>query len=285
MGAPNKLRSMLQARRLMAFLATTDAARAQVFYRDLLGLELVAEDEGALVFHAGGTLVRIQKLREFVPAPFTVLGWHVPDLREAVRLLGARGVSFEHYGALSQDAAGIWTTRDGSQLAWLKDPDGNVLSLSQGVPEARFDKIIPELFVHDGLGALAFYRAAFGAIEHSRMLTPDGAQLVHGELEIAGHRLFVCNEFSAAEGGTCRSPATLGGTTIRVTLQVEDADAVFERALGAGAKELLPLADMFWGARYGKLVDPYGHEWGINQQLRTLTPTEEAEQGRRYFGG
>lgn len=267
----------------MAFLATTDAERAKVFYRDVLGLELVAEDEWALVFHAAGTLVRIQKVREFAPAAFTALGWHVPELRDAVRLLGARGVQFERYGFLAQDEAGIWTTPEGSKVAWLKDPDGNVLSMSEGVPEARFDKIIPEIFVHDGLGALAFYAAAFGALEHSRMLTPDGSKLVHGELEIAGHRLFVCDEFSAAEGGTGRCPRTLGGTSTRITLDVEDADAVFARALGAGAKELLPLADMFWGARYGKLSDPYGHEWGINQQLRVLTPSEEAEQAKRYF--
>jgi uncharacterized glyoxalase superfamily protein PhnB len=267
----------------MAFLATTDAVRALEFYRDTLGLELVSDDEWALVFHAGGTLVRIQKVHALVPAPFTALGWHVPDIAEAVRLLEQRGVAFERYTFLAQDDAGIWTTPDGAKVAWLKDPDGNVLSLSEGVAQPRFDNIIPEIFVQDGMGALAFYRAAFGAIEHSRMLTSDGTKLVHGELEIAGHRLFVCNEFSAAEGGTCRCPRTLEGTSVRITLQVEDADAAFERAVAAGAKVLLPLADMFWGARYGKLVDPFGHEWGVNQQLRVLSPSEEAEQGRRYF--
>jgi uncharacterized glyoxalase superfamily protein PhnB len=267
----------------MAFLATTDAARAKVFYRDILGLELIADDEWALVFQAGGTLLRMQKVQQFVPAPSTALGWHVPDIEEAVRLLVARAVRFERYGFLTQDDAGIWTTPDGAKVAWLKDPDGNVLSLTEGVPEVRSDEIIPELFVHDGAGALAFYKAAFGAVEHSRMLTPDGGKLVHGELEIAGHRLFVCNEFSVEEGGTGRCPRTLGGTSVRITLEVEDADGTFARALAAGAKELLPLADMFWGARYGKLLDPYGHEWGINQQLRVMTPGEEAEQGRRHF--
>jgi uncharacterized glyoxalase superfamily protein PhnB len=254
-----------------------------VFYRDILGLELVADDEWALMFQASGTLLRIQKVKEFVPVPFTALGWHVPDIEEAVRLLGARGVVFERYGFLAQDDSGIWAAPSGAKVAWLKDPDGNLLSLTEGVPEARSDKIIPELFVHGGPAALAFYRAAFGAIEHSRMLTPDAAKLVHGELEIAGHRLFVCDEFSAAQGGTCRCPRTLGGTAVRITLEVQDADAVVERALGAGARVLLPLADMFWGARYGKLIDPYGHEWGISQQLRVLTPGEEAEQAKRHF--
>ena len=91
------------------------------------------------------------------------------------------------------------------------------------------------------------------------------------------------DEFSAAEGGTCRSPRTLGGTGVRITLDVDDADAVVERALAAGATLTMPVQDLFWGARYGKLVDPYGHEWGINQQLRVLSPEEEAEQAKRYF--
>jgi PhnB protein len=155
--------------------------------------------------------------------------------------------------------------------------------MSENTPQARSDKIIPEIFVHDGPGALAFYCRAFGAVERSRMMTRDGSKLVHGELEIAGHRLFVCDEFSAAEGGTCRCPRTLGGTGVRITLMVDDADAVVARAVAAGATVTMPVQELFWGARYGKLLDPYGHEWGINQQLRVFTPEEEAEQGRRYL--
>jgi uncharacterized glyoxalase superfamily protein PhnB len=267
----------------MAFVATADAARSKAFYRDTLQLELVMEDDWALVFQANGTLLRIQKVGELVAAPFTALGWHVPDIAQSVAALIERGVSFERYPFLSQNDAGIWTTPDGAQVAWFKDPDGNVLSLTEGGVEARFDKIIPEIFVHDGPAALAFYRAAFGAIEHSRMLTPDGSQLVHGELEIAGHRLFVCNEFSAAQGGTGRCPRTLGGTSVRLTLEVDDADALVRQAVAAGATITLPLQDMFWGARYGKLADPFGHEWGINQQIRVLTPDQEREAAQRHF--
>jgi PhnB protein len=144
-------------------------------------------------------------------------------------------------------------------------------------------RIVPEIFVHDGPAALDFYQRAFGAVLHSQMLTPDGKKLIHGELIIFGHHLFVCDEFSASEGGTCRSPRTLGGTGVRINLEVDDADALVAQAVAAGARVLLPVQDMFWGARYGKLIDPYGHEWGINQQLKNLSPREEAEQAERFF--
>jgi PhnB protein len=147
----------------------------------------------------------------------------------------------------------------------------------------RADSIVPEIFVHDGPQALEFYKRAFGAVEGPRMMSPDGKKLLHGELEISGHRLFVCDEFSANEGGTCRSPRTLGGTGVRIMLEVDDADRAVEQAVAAGATIMIPVADMFWGARYGKLMDPYGHEWGINEQVEQLTEANEAERARRYF--
>jgi PhnB protein len=148
---------------------------------------------------------------------------------------------------------------------------------------SKSDRIIPEIFVNDGPGALDFYKQAFGAQEVSRMMAPDGRKLLHAELEVLGHRLFVCDEFSASEGGTCRCPRTLGGTGVRIMLQVDDADQTVERASAAGATVMMPVQDMFWGARYGKLLDPYGHEWGINQQVEELTEVEEAEKARQYF--
>ena len=147
----------------------------------------------------------------------------------------------------------------------------------------RPDSIVPEIFVHDGPGALEFYKRAFGAVEGSRMMSPNGKKLLHGELEIRGHRLFVCDEFSASEGGTCRSPRALGGTGVRMMLEVDDADRAVEQAVAAGATIMIPVADMFWGARYGKLMDPYGHEWGINQQVEQLSEAKEAEGAKRYF--
>jgi PhnB protein len=145
------------------------------------------------------------------------------------------------------------------------------------------DSITPEIFVHDGPGAVEFYKLAFGAVERSRMMSPDAKKLLHGELEIRGHRLFVCDEFSTEEGGTCRCPRTLGGTGVRIMLEVDDADRAVEQAVAAGATIMIRVADMFWGARYGKLKDPYGHEWGINQQVEQLTEAQESEGAKRYF--
>jgi PhnB protein len=100
------------------------------------------------------------------------------------------------------------------------------------------------------------------------MTRPDSQKLVHGELTLDGHKFLVCDEFPASEGGTRKSPETLGGTGVRITLQVGDGNVVVERAVAAGARLSMPVQDMFWGRRYGKIVDPFGHEWGINQQVK-----------------
>ena len=117
----------------MAFAATVDAERARRFYADVLGLRLVSDEEYALVFDANGVMLRLQKVQELSPHPFTALGWLVDDIRSTVAGLVERGVVFERYGFLPQDADGIWTTPDGSKVAWFKDPDGNLLSLTEMV--------------------------------------------------------------------------------------------------------------------------------------------------------
>jgi PhnB protein len=138
----------------------------------------------------------------------------------------------------------------------------------------REDQFIPELIVHNAPAALDFYKAVFGAEEVHRMLKPGTEKIMHGELTLEGHKFFVCDEFPASEGGTCKSPETLGGTGVRITLLVDDADRVVERAVTAGARVSMPVQDMFWGGRYGKIVDPFGHEWGINQQVKEQSPEE-----------
>lgn len=145
------------------------------------------------------------------------------------------------------------------------------------------DQFIPHVIVSDGLAALGFYEAAFGAVKGHSMMAPDGKRLMHGELTLDGHKFFVSDEFSESEGGSCKSPQTLGGTCVRITLQVDDADKTVERAVAAGARVLMPVADMFWGARYGKIIDPYGHEWGINQQLLEQSDEETEAQGEEFF--
>jgi PhnB protein len=149
----------------------------------------------------------------------------------------------------------------------------------------REDQFIPELIVRDGAAALDFYVSVFGATEVHRMRQPGTDKLIHGELSLDGHKLFVCDEFPASEGGTCRSPATLGGTGVRITLMVDDADATVDRAVAAGGRVLLPVQDMFWGGRYGKILDPFGHEWGVNQQLKEQGVEETEREADAYFDG
>lgn len=146
----------------------------------------------------------------------------------------------------------------------------------------QMDRIVPEICVHDGAAALEFYKKAFGAQETARMTTPQG-KLMHGDLTIGGHRIFVIDEFSTEDGGTCRCPRTLGGTGVRLNLEVGDADATVKRAVGAGAKVMMPVQEMFWGARYGKIVDPFGHEWGINQTLVDLSEADVENRAKEFF--
>jgi PhnB protein len=139
----------------------------------------------------------------------------------------------------------------------------------------REDQFIPHLCVSDGLAALEFYKSVFGAEEGHRMMSQDGKKLMHGEIVVDGHKCFLSDEFGQEEGGTVKTPQTLGGgTCVRITIMVDDAQGFADRAVAAGARLLMPVQDMFWGGRYGKIVDPFGHEWGINQQLKELSPEE-----------
>ncbi len=122
---------MLGSQKLMAFIATRDAARAKAFYGGTLGLPLVSEDNFAVVFNANGTHLRVTPVHEIALGKYTVLGWEVADVPETVKQLQAAGVNFERYGDfLKQDELGIWTAPFGTQVAWFKDPDGNTLSIS-----------------------------------------------------------------------------------------------------------------------------------------------------------
>jgi PhnB protein len=147
----------------------------------------------------------------------------------------------------------------------------------------REDQFIPHLIVNDGTAALKFYKEVFGAEEGDLMMEPEGKRVLHGEIVLDGHKFFLSDEFSEKEGGSCKMPETLGGTCVRITLQTEDADGVVERAVARGARVLMPLADMFWGARYGKISDPFGHEWGINQQLQEQSPEETDARAAEFF--
>ena len=122
---------MLDSSKLMGFVATTNRERAKTFYREVLGLKLVSEDPFAIVFDSNGTLIRVVGVEKIALAPYTVLGWQVEDIQNIVQGLTNKGVEFERYDFLEQDALGIWSAPGGAQVAWFKDPDGNLLSVSQ----------------------------------------------------------------------------------------------------------------------------------------------------------
>jgi catechol 2,3-dioxygenase-like lactoylglutathione lyase family enzyme len=122
---------VLDTAALMAFVATANAARARDFYKQALGLRLLSEDPFALVFEANGVTLRVQKVQQMKPAPYTALGWLVSDIRSAIAELVARRVTFERFDGLTQDDLGIWKSPSGARVAWFKDPDGNLLSLTQ----------------------------------------------------------------------------------------------------------------------------------------------------------
>lgn len=117
--------------RLIAFVPTKDAKKARQFYEGVLGLRFVSEDQFALVLDANGIMVRVAIVAEFKPQQFTVLGWEVSDIKKEVARLHGQGVHFEEYGIPGQDEQGIWSSPSGAKVAWFKDPDGNVLSLTQ----------------------------------------------------------------------------------------------------------------------------------------------------------
>ncbi len=124
---------MLAQSKVMAFVATANPDAAKRFYAETLGLTLVEDGPFALVFDANGTMLRVQRVQAsmLVAAPYTALGWEVIDITQSASELTARGVVFQRYDGMPQDELGIWTTPDGSRVAWFKDPDGNTLSLTQ----------------------------------------------------------------------------------------------------------------------------------------------------------
>ena len=116
---------------IMAFVATAMPDRAREFYGKTLGLRLISEDGFALAFDVNGTILRVTRVQEVRPQPYTVLGWVVSDIAQAVQDLEGRDVTFLRVPGLPQDEHGIWTAPGGAKIAWFKDPDGNTLSLTE----------------------------------------------------------------------------------------------------------------------------------------------------------
>lgn len=123
--------NMLRNQPLIAFVATARPGESLTFYRDILGMELVEDSPFALVFKTPRNMLRIQKVQQLAPAAHTILGWEVTDIRTYIAELTALGATFTRYPGMPQDEHGVWSSPSGAQIAWFRDPDGNVLSLTQ----------------------------------------------------------------------------------------------------------------------------------------------------------
>jgi hypothetical protein len=116
---------------LMAFVSTAEPAKARVFYEEKLGLPVLVADDYGVMYDVNGRRLRLSFVHELQAAPFSILCWVVPDIRQVVAALTLKEVVFERYEGMGQDAAGIWASPDGTRVAWFKDPGGNVLSVAQ----------------------------------------------------------------------------------------------------------------------------------------------------------
>ncbi len=144
------------------------------------------------------------------------------------------------------------------------------------VPEG-YRTVTPYLIIRDAAKAIEFYKKAFGAVERFRMPTPDG-KLAHAEIQIGDSMIMIADE--NPEWGV-QSPQALNGSPVSVFLYVPDVDATFKQAVAAGASEAMPVADMFWGDRYGKVVDPFGHKWDIATHVEDVSPAEMEERMKK----
>jgi PhnB protein len=151
--------------------------------------------------------------------------------------------------------------------------------MNQPVP-AGYHTINPSMIVKDARKAIAFYKSAFGAEEIDVMTGPDG-KVMHAELRI-GNSILMMGEENPA-WAAFKSAETIGASPISLHLYVPDADAAFKRAIDAGAAVDMPLDDMFWGDRYGKVKDPFGYTWGIATRVKNLTPEEVRKAGQEWM--
>lgn len=144
---------------------------------------------------------------------------------------------------------------------------------------AGYHTLTPYLAVKDAAAALAFYRQAFAADEVMRLNMPEGG-IAHAEFTIGDSHFMISDEYP---NGPVVAPETLGGSTVKLHLYVEDVDASFARALAAGATATMPVADQFWGDRMGGLVDPFGHHWLLASHVEDVDPAEFQDRMEAFF--
>jgi PhnB protein len=143
--------------------------------------------------------------------------------------------------------------------------------------------LLPYLTVSDGAGAIAFYKKAFGAVEQEMHLAPESTKIMNACLSINGGVFMLSDDFSEEFGGPSSTPEALGGSPVTVHLQLDDVDGAWATAVEAGAIVTMPLADQFWGDRYGQLKDPFGHKWSMAQKKASLTKSEIEEAAKTSF--
>jgi PhnB protein len=146
----------------------------------------------------------------------------------------------------------------------------------KAVPEGTHT-ITAHLVVHDGNKAIEFYKKAFGAEVTGVHHTPDG-KVMHAELKIGDSKLMLADEFPGA-----KTPQALGGSPVVLNIYVEDVDALFNTAVAAGATVTMPLANQFWGDRYGQIVDPFGHRWALGSHVEDVAPDELGRRAKAAF--
>lgn len=151
-------------------------------------------------------------------------------------------------------------------------------SKNQAVPDG-YNTITAQLAIDGAAEAIEFYKKAFGAVELMRIPGPDGRGVMHAEMKIGDSIVFLSDEFPQAN---YRSPHSLGGRTGSLYLYVDDVDAAYRRAIEAGAKASMPVTDMFWGDRFGSVMDPFGHSWGLATRKENVSAEEMVARSREF---
>jgi PhnB protein len=286
-------------------ISTPDLARLRAFYTETLALPVVGGFPGQPIIFVGAGDSAIE-IEQEIPSPdclrrsgWNHVAWQVEDVDAAYAELSARGVVFD---VAPEDFPPAAPTM---RIAFFRDPDGNLVELIRPLgdryPAAFFDSegsttmtqaavnaipdglhtITPHIVVRGAARAAEWYGQALGAVERSRVAVPGG-KLMSVELWFGDSAVMVADEFP--ELGVL-SPQSIGGTPVVLNLFTEDVDALWRRAVDAGAEVVHPLQDQFWGDRQGQITDPFGHRWGLAQHVRDVPPEEIARAAAQAFGG
>jgi len=146
-----------------------------------------------------------------------------------------------------------------------------------------YPPLIPYLVVPDAAAAIEFYKTALGAMEITRHHLPESTKITHAHLVISDGSIMLSDDFSEMRGVKSSTPEALGGSPVTIHLQMADVDSFWERAVAGGVTVTMPLADQFWGDRYGQFTDPFGHKWSVGQTKASLSEEQLKEAARVWF--